>query len=160
MPVIAIYALIAAIVFGSGYGTCWKVMNQQVATLNAQIEVSNADAKRRLLESVAATEKAERDAAEANVQLENEHAKNMQLVSDNSTALSNVRMRIKTVHTNCSSPVPEGTSTGVPTDTTDTTELPEDFEGLLRQKSAECDKVAVYANEAYKFVSNHCEVRQ
>jgi hypothetical protein len=156
MPVIAIYALIAAAIFTSGYGTCWKVMNQQVATLNAQIEVSNADAERRLLESVAATEKAERDAAEANVQLEHEHATNMQLVSDNSTALSTVRMRIKTVHTDCSGAVPKGTSTSVPTDTTDTTELPEDLAGILREKPVECDKVAVYANEAYKFVKTKC----
>lgn len=160
MPVIAIYTLIAAVVFGSGYGTCWKVMNQQVATLNAQIEVSNADAKRRLLESVAATEKAEGEAALANIQLEHEHTKAMQLVSDTNASLANVRMRIRTVHTNCSGAVPKSTDTGVPTDTTDTTELPEDFTRLLRNKAVECDKVAVYAEAAYQKLAANCGITQ
>ena len=160
MPVIAIYALIAAAIFTSGYGTCWKVMTHQVAVLNAQIEVSNADAERRLLESVAATEKAEKDRAAANVLLEDERTKALQLVSDNNASLANVRMRIRTVHTNCSNQVPKEASAGVPDEATDTTELPEDLVGILRRKAKECDEVAVFAQEAFKYINDDLGITQ
>lgn len=160
MPVIAIYALIAATLFGSGYGTCWKVMNQQVANLNAQIEASNADAKRRLLESTTATETAERNAAETAKQLEDEALKNIELNANVGRRLAAVRMRVKTVHTNCSGTVPKGSNPGTPTDATDSADLPEDFAGLLRGESLRADNLAVYASECYQFVNNQCGIKQ
>ena len=160
MPVIAIYALIAATLFGSGYGTCWKVMTRQIAVLNAQIEASNADAKRRLLESVTATETAERKAAEIVQQLENEYVKNIELNSVVGRSLDAVRMRVKTVHTNCPGAVSKSDSSGTPTGATDLTELPADFEKLLRTEGLRADNLAVYADECYKFVNNQCGIKQ
>ena len=160
MPVIAIYALIAATLFGSGYGTCWKVMNQQVANLNAQIEASNADAKRRLLESVTATETAERNAAETAKQLEDETHKNIELNADLARRLATVRMRVKTVHTNCSNALPKSSSPSTPTDETDSADLPAEFAGLLRNESLRADNLAVYADECYHFVNNQCGIKQ
>ena len=160
MPIIAIYALIAVTLFGSGYGTCWKVMTRQVAALKAQIEVSNADAKRRLLESVTATETAERKAAEIVQQLENEYVKNIELNSVVGRSLDAVRMRVKTVHTNCPDAVSKSDSSGTPTGATDLTELPEDFKRLLRVEGLRSDDLAVYANECYEFVNNQCGIKQ
>jgi len=160
MPIIALYALLAATLFGSGYGTCWKVMTRQVAALNAQIEVSNADAKRRLLESTKEIEAAERTAAETAKQLEDETHKNIELNADIANRLAAVRMRVKTVHTNCSGTVPKGGSPGAPTDATDLTELPEEFAGLLRAESLRADNLAVYADECYHFVNNQCGIKQ
>ena len=154
MPVIAIYALIATVLFGSGYGTCWKVMNQQVATLHAQIQVSNEEARRVLLERTAAVEQAEADRAASNQQLENEREKNIQLVNTTATDLSNVRMRVRTSNKNCSSPLRKETSTPVVDEGTSTTELPEDFAELLRRKAKECDEVGIYAIEAFKYLNN------
>jgi len=160
MPVIAIYALIAATLFGSGYGTCWKVMTRQIAVLNAQIEASNADAKRRLLESTVATETAELKAAETAKQLEDEALKNIELNADVGRRLAAVRMRVKTVHTNCSGTLPKSSSPSTPTDATDLTELPEEFAGLLRNESLRADNLAVYADECYHFVNNQCGIKQ
>jgi len=160
MPIIALYALLAATLFGSGYGTCWKVMTRQVAVLNAQIEVSNADAKRRLLESTTATEEAERKAAETAQQLEDEYIKNIELNADIARSLATVRMRVKTVNTNCRGTVPKSSSPGTPTDATDTAELPEDFERLLRAEGLRADNLAVYADECYHFVNNQCGIKQ
>ena len=160
MPIIAIYAIIAVTLFGSGYGTCWRVMTRQVAALNAQIEVSNADAKRRLLESTTATEEAERKAAETAQQLEDEYIKNIELNADIARSLATVRMRVKTVNTNCRDTVPKGGSPGTPTDATDTAELPADFERLLRTEGLRADNLAVYADECYRFVNNQCGIKQ
>ena len=160
MPIIAIYALIAATLFGSGYGTCWRVMTRQVAALNAQIEVSNADAKRRLLESVTATENAERKASETAQQLENEYVKNIELNRVVGHSLDVVRMRVKTVHTNCTNTLPKSDSAGTLEETTDTSELPKDFERLLRSEGLRSDDLAVYANECYEFVNNQCGIKQ
>ena len=160
MPIIALYALLAATLFGSGYGTCWKVMTRQVATLNAQIEVSNADAKRRLLESVTATEVAERKAAETAQQLETEYVKNIELNRVVGRSLDAVRMRVKTVRTNCSNTLSKSDNSGTPTGATDLTELPADFTKLLRDESLRADNLAVYADECYKFVNNQCGIKQ
>ena len=160
MPIIAIYAIVAVALFGSGYGTCWKVMTRQVAALNAQIEVSNADAKRRLLESTTATEEAERKAAETAQQLETEYVKNIELNRVVGHSLDAVRMRVKTVHTNCANALPKSSDTGTPTDATDTAELPADFERLLRAEGLRADNLAVYADECYHFVNNQCGIKQ
>ena len=160
MPIIALYALLAATLFGSGYGTCWKVMTRQVATLNAQIEVSNADAKRRLLESTTATETAERNAAETAQQLETEYVKNIELNRVVGRSLDAVRMRVKTVRTNCSNTLSKSDNSGTPTGATDTAELPADFEKLLRDESLRADNLAVYADECYHFVNNQCGIKQ
>ena len=135
-------------------------MNQQVANLNAQIEASNADAKRRLLESVTATETAELKAAETAKQLEDEALKNIELNSDLARSLATVRMRVKTVNTNCRGTVPKGSSPGIPTDATDFTDLPEDFAELLRAEGLRADNLAVYASECYQFVNQQCGIKQ
>jgi len=135
-------------------------MNQQVANLNAQIEASNADAKRRLLESVTATETAELKAAETAKQLEDEALKNIELNSDLARSLATVRMRVKTVNTNCRGTVPKSSSASAPTDATDSADLPEDFTGLLRAESLRADNLAVYASECYYFVNQQCGIKQ
>ena len=160
MPRIAIYAIIVSVIFGSGYGACWKRMTGQVATLNAQIEVSNADAKRRLLESVAATEKAEHEATIAAVQLETEHDKNLQLNSVINSSLATVRMRVRTVYPDCRGSLSKGSNTKVADSATGTADLPEDFARLLRAEALRADNLAVYANEAYKFVKSNCGINQ
>jgi hypothetical protein len=156
MPVILIYALIAAGIFGSGYGTCWKVMNKEVATLTAQIEVSNEQARTKLLESIAEKEKAESNAVLLNKQLGEEYAKNMQAVNDNAANLANMRMRVRTVHKDCENGVSGNTSTGISKEETNTTELPGDMAELLRQSIKRADEVAVYANKAYEWAETKC----
>ena len=135
-------------------------MTRQVAALNSQIEVSNADAKRRLLESVTATETAERKAAEIVQQLENEYVKNIELNRVVGHSLDAVRMRVKTVRTNCSNTLSKSDSSGTPTGATDLTELPTDFEKLLRTEGLRADNLAVYADECYRFVNNQCGIKQ
>jgi hypothetical protein len=160
MPTIAVYALIVALLFGGGYGTCWKTMTLEVARLNAQITASNESAKRILQESIASTKKKEAEDLIKNKQREEEYAKNIKVINDNAANLSNVRMRIRTVHTNCSDRVSESTDRGVSEGEADFTELPGDLRELLLTKSKECDKVAVYAQKSYQKFMNNCGIKQ
>ena len=107
-----------------------------------------------------ATETAELKAAETAKQLEDEALKNIELNADVARRLAAVRMRVKTVHTNCSGTLPKSSGPGTPTDATDLTELPEEFAGLLRNESLRADNLAVYADECYHFVNNQCGIKQ
>jgi len=51
-------------------------------------------------------------------------------------------------------------SSGTPTGATDLTELPADFEKLLRTEGLRADNLAVYADECYHFVNNQCGIKQ
>jgi hypothetical protein len=112
MPIIAIYALIAAALFGGGYGSCWSHMTKQVSALNAQIQLSNEDAKRKLLDAITQAERAEQDAAIANTSLETEHEKNVDINTHLSDSLAATRMYIYAKHTNSGCPTSKGVSAG------------------------------------------------
>lgn len=160
MPIIAGYALIALTIFGAGFGVAYKYEHAQVEVLNLQIQVSNETARKELLESVTATERAEQEAQVTSIQLESEYAKSIKLSGDLSSSLATVRMRVPAKRSGCSNALPKDSSTTVPADTTDYYDLPEDLAGLLRSEAIRADNAAAYGQECYKFVTANCGVQQ
>jgi hypothetical protein len=154
------YLLIAITLFGSGYATAWKVGTQQIIALEAQIIASNADAQQKLLEAIEATERAEQAAANANIQLETEHEKNIEAITAGAGMLGAVRMRVPVHPKDCGRAVPKSAGAGVIEDSTDTAELPNDLTQLLRSETLRADNLAVYANEAYQYISTKCGIKQ
>lgn len=159
MPVIAIYILIAAAVFGSGYATAWKTEQTQIAKLEAQIELSNESEKRKFDAALAQVSSAESDAAIASIQLESEHDKSVKLINNSRDSLSAIRMRVPTKLSNCSNTLSKSSSSSKPVATTGSTELPRDLEKLLRAESYRADTVAEYAGECFKFVKSNCGIK-
>jgi hypothetical protein len=160
MPIIAIYAIIAITIFGVGFTTAYKLEHSQINTLELQIKVSNEEARHLLVDATEKVEAAEKVALVTNANLETEHDKNIKLNDDVSSALANVRMRVTTKRANCNSAMPSGSGSRVVIDSTDTTELPDDFKRLLRSETLRADNLAVYANEAYQFVKSNCGIKQ
>ncbi len=153
------YLFIAIALFGSGYATAWKAGAEQISTLEAQIEISNHEAKRLLQQATAQTAHAEAEATVANIQLETEHAKNIESVTASAGLLGAVRMRIATKHPNCANTLSKGASAAITTDSTDTTELPTELVALLQTESRRCDQVMAWSEEAYQFISNNCGIK-
>ena len=152
MPIIAIYALIAAALFGGGYGACWSRMTGEIAALNAQITLSNEDAKRKLLESITSTERAEQAQRDTNAQLEAEHVKNVDISNHLSDSLAATRMYIPTKHSYCSRAVSKIAGAAEPViDATDRIELPTDFAELLRSETKRADSLRNYVFECQQF---------
>ena len=151
---------IAITLFGSGYATAWKVGTQQIIALEVQIIASNTDAQQKLLEAIEATERAEQAAVIANIQLETEHEKNIEAITAGAGMLGAVRMRVPVHPKDCGRAVPKSAGAGVIEDSTDTTELPNDLTQLLRSETLRADNLAVYANEAYQYISTKCGIKQ
>jgi len=83
MPMIPIYALIAAAIFGAGYTTAWKIEHKQIAMLEASIDTANKQAAD-ILREAAAHESILKAAQEANnVQIETKHAEDIKRLTDN-----------------------------------------------------------------------------
>ena len=160
MPIIVIYILIALALFGSGFTTAYKMEHAQVTALELQIKLSNEDARRKQLEVIESTERAELAAAVVNAQLEGEHDKAIKLNNDLSSRLATVRMRVTTKRTNCNDTLPTDSGSKGITDSTDTTELPGDFRRLLQSETLRADNLAVYANESYNFIKSNCGIKQ
>lgn len=160
MPIIVIYTLIALALFGSGFTAAYKLEHTQVIALELQIKLSNEDAQRKQLEAIESTERAELAAAVVNAQLESEHDKAIKLNNDLSNSLATVRMRVTTKRTNCNYTLPTDSGSKTITDSTDTTELPDDFRSLLQSETLRADNLAVYASEAYNFIKSNCGIKR
>lgn len=113
MPIIAIYALIAAVIFGAGYGTAWKQGQQQTAVLEASIESANYQASAVLAAKSAEVEKLTADQAISNLSLEAEHTKNIELVANSGAALDAARRMWASHQPRCSGSLPKAGNSGI-----------------------------------------------
>jgi hypothetical protein len=160
MPIITIYAVIAATVFGSGYGACWSHMTKQIATLEAQIDLSNTEAATVLRNSTIAAKQSESDAQVAAVQLQDAHDKSLKLTTDLHHSLLAIRMRDPGQRSDCTNPLPENSHTPGITPAADTGDLSTAASGFLRSEAYRADTLAIYASECHQFVVSNCGIKQ
>ena len=159
MTNITLYSLFVLSLFGAGFVTSYQLYHSQVTALELQIKVSNEEAQHLLVDATEKVEAANAAALVTNTHLEIEYDKNIKLNNDLSNSLTNVRMRVTTKHSNCSNPLPASTGSIAIAGSTNTTELPEDFERLLRSETLRADNLAVYANEAFNFIKANCGIK-
>ena len=113
MPIIAIYALIAAAIFGAGYGTAWKQGQQHIAVLEASIESANYQASAALAAETSKVARLAADQEISNLQIEDEHAKNIELLRLHSVGLSDARRVWASHQPRCADSMPKVDNPGV-----------------------------------------------
>jgi len=83
MPVIVIYAVIAAAIFGAGYGTALKQQQHQIATLEASIDSANHQAAEVLREAIAHESILKAAQEASNAEIETKHTEDIKRLTDN-----------------------------------------------------------------------------
>lgn len=93
MPIIAIYALIAALIFGAGGATVWRYDQGIIAGLNASIKQSNINAQNALNKAKNHVQEVERAQEITEIQLEAEYDKRKKNSANANSALAAARMQ-------------------------------------------------------------------
>jgi hypothetical protein len=111
MPVIAIYALIAAALFGAGYGTAWKQAQYQIITLETQRDQANVQSQSILRESTLQVEQAKVETSKRLELLTDGYNETINRINANNASIAPARMYITTDSKRCTNTLPRATST-------------------------------------------------
>jgi hypothetical protein len=88
MPPLAIYALIASIIFGSGFAACYRFEHWQIVILEQKIDEANNKAAIVLAAETARVTAGLQEQDLLNIQLESQNAKNTKLQLDSVVTLN------------------------------------------------------------------------
>jgi len=114
MPILAIYALIAAsAIFGVGYGIAWEQQQYKIAALEDSIATANERSKRLLTEETDKVTRLAADQETSNLSLEAEHAKNLELLRVRDAGLNDARRVWANHQPRCANAVPKADNSGV-----------------------------------------------
>jgi len=108
-----VYALIAAAIFGVGYGTAFKQQQHQIAALEASIDSANHQASALLAAETRKVARLATDQEISNISLETEHAKNIELLRLRAVGLDDARRVWASHQPRCADSMPKVDNPGV-----------------------------------------------
>jgi hypothetical protein len=94
----------AIAIYASGYATAWKIEAKEISRLEASIESANQQAQATLSVIQERVKSAQAKAESASVQLESDHIKSTQSITNLSTRLAAARLQYATASRSCALP--------------------------------------------------------
>lgn len=153
------YIVIAAIaalstVFGSGYLVGMNHEHATIARLEDSIKQSNEQSALMLSATRKQAAKSKMEAVNYNLELDDAQKSYVDNINRLDQQLDAVKLFKPRTAAGCDDRVPAGGHSGVSEDAAGDAQLTTELDQLVKTKAAECDRVAAYALNAYKFVNS------
>lgn len=146
------YIALALTVFAAGFGLSYQLDKAEIQGLQMAIERGNVEADMVMQAARHRVDQADKQAAQANQQLEASHAQSIETINNYRGQLDR---RLHERSTSRANTLPGCASAGTSETETGGTDIPE---RAIADMAFRADQVAAYAGACWQFVSNNCGI--